>query len=251
MGTLSQDRRPYRSRHKKRGHWCGSVFVFLMTFHAFPSMATSEPEIEHQEVETGQPNQKITIEARITDPQGIFDPAMLYRRQGSDTYTRQPMIEVADNLFQATIPAGEVVGVLEYYLEAYDQEGNGPARFGDEDFPVEIKVLESAAVTHAGQEEQRGSEAGNANKTSENGEQSSATNPEKLETESESSSLALYAGIGGGAGALLIGAAIVVASGVIAAIYFWPSTGDPQTGDVSLRVEGPVPVNGLVPGGLQ
>jgi hypothetical protein len=54
--------------------------------------------------------------------------------------------------FTATMPASVVTGDLEYYLEAYDQYGNGPGRSGGPNVPYQITVTEKPAnVAQPGQ----------------------------------------------------------------------------------------------------
>jgi hypothetical protein len=46
--------------------------------------------------------------------------------------------------FEAVIPGDVVSGDLEYFIEAFDQRGNGPARYADADLPVKVPVLKTA-----------------------------------------------------------------------------------------------------------
>jgi hypothetical protein len=81
------------------------------------------------------------VEARIVDPSGVFDPTLLYRAAGASAYERVAM--VADDgdpaLFRAPIPAAVLTASdVEYLVEAFDVQGNGPARAGAEDAPLRL-----------------------------------------------------------------------------------------------------------------
>jgi hypothetical protein len=57
------------------------------------------------------------------------------------------LVEGAPSSFAGAIPAAEVRGDLEYLIEAFDEEGNGPARAGEEGRPLRIRVEGAAATT--------------------------------------------------------------------------------------------------------
>lgn len=86
------------------------------------------------------------IEATIVDDSGVFDPTLLVRLRGVQAFDRVPMKPVAGraDIFSATVPAALVTaGGVEYLIEAFDLQGNGPARAGDEHAPL---VLLAPAV---------------------------------------------------------------------------------------------------------
>ena len=79
------------------------------------------------------------IEAVIVDDSGIFDPTVLFRLKGGAAFDRVPMKSstAKPGTFQAVIPAAVVAaGDVEYLIEAFDVEGNGPARAGTEAGPL-------------------------------------------------------------------------------------------------------------------
>lgn len=79
------------------------------------------------------------IEAVIIDESGVFDPTLLVRLHGTKAYDRVPMRAVAGkkDAFSAVVPPNlAVAGVVEYFVEAFDVQGNGPARVGDEAAPL-------------------------------------------------------------------------------------------------------------------
>jgi hypothetical protein len=85
------------------------------------------------------------VEAVIVDDSGVFDPTLLFRLQGSAAYDRAPMKprEGAADTYVGVVPAAvAAAGDVEYLIEAFDVEGNGPARAGTEAAPL---VLAKAA----------------------------------------------------------------------------------------------------------
>ena len=228
-----------------------AIMMFLMTFCAVPCFASGEPEIEHQEIDQGTLKEDIAINARLTDPDGIFDPAVLFRVKGASRYQRLPMAELAENEFQAIIPGRLVTDSLEYYIEVYDQEGNGPARFGEEDFPIEIRV--SMPSPNTGDAAETTGDITNGSNDEQDADPNRPNQPETGEqsSESEASSIGLYAGVGIGAGVLALGAAVIVTSAVVVAVLFWPSSPPAESDSVTIEVNGPVPVEGLVNRGHQ
>ena len=79
------------------------------------------------------------IEATIVDDSGVFDPTLLVRLRGVQAYDRVPMKPIADrpNVYGATVPAALLAaGGVEYLIEAFDVQGNGPARAGEEQAPL-------------------------------------------------------------------------------------------------------------------
>jgi len=94
----------------------------------------------------GGPPPPCVVEATIVDTDGVFDPTLLVRLKGVQAFERVAMKPKAGavDVFQATVPATlSVAGGVEYLIEAFDVEGNGPSRAGDEATPL---VLEKAAA---------------------------------------------------------------------------------------------------------
>lgn len=104
------------------------------------------PSITHTPVTKSLKNRAITITARITDPSGVFQPVVYVRKKGMGTGDYVPIKMVGSRLTQGDysveIPAALVSADLEYYLEAYDNAGNGPARAGSPENPMQLKVEE-------------------------------------------------------------------------------------------------------------
>lgn len=100
---------------------------------------TAAPVITHVRVTEAPPGKPILIRARIDDASEIFAPSVYVRAQGGAEFITISMQRVQD-AYEATIPSEQVSGPLEYFIEAFDEEGNGPAREGSPDAPYLIKM---------------------------------------------------------------------------------------------------------------
>ena len=100
-----------------------------------PEPNPSGPTILHDPVTTAPTGQPIRVRADITDPDGVFAPAVYVRAQGSDRYVSIPM-KLEDGVYAAVVPAELVVQDLEYFVEAFDELGNGPSRRGTPEAPL-------------------------------------------------------------------------------------------------------------------
>jgi hypothetical protein len=90
------------------------------------------------------------IEAVIVDESGVFDPTLLVRLHGTKAYDRVPMRAVAgkEDTFSAVVPPNlAAAGVVEYLVEAFDVQGNGPARLGDEAAPLLLAPAKVVTTT--------------------------------------------------------------------------------------------------------
>lgn len=79
------------------------------------------------------------VEATIVDPSGVFDPTLLVRLRGVSAYERVAMkaVDGQADRYAATVPAAiAAAGDVEYLIEAFDLQGNGPARAGEEALPL-------------------------------------------------------------------------------------------------------------------
>ena len=87
-----------------------------------------------------------TIDTRLTSSTGrrIFEPALFVRATGSVAYERIPLLPKDDSTFSARIPPDLARQYFEYFLEAFDEDGNGPFRLGSPQAP--IRVASIAAV---------------------------------------------------------------------------------------------------------
>jgi hypothetical protein len=181
------------------------------------------PTISHDEVKTGKLGRPIAISATITDPAGVFDPVVLYRVGGEGRFLRQPMqpVEGKADIYVAMIPGEVVSGDLEYFIEAFDNNGNGPARYAEEELPVSIRVLATAEPLP----------------DPETPPPDDGDNGGEVVPEDEGGGAGLWIGLGVGAAVVVVAAAI----GAGAGIYFLTlPPAIPDRVDVAIGAPGPI-----------
>ena len=113
--------------------------------HASPSQAfedTSPPRIVHQVLRQAKLGHPVEIEAYIYDQTGVFEPKVYYRRVGAPSFSTAAMVLRGDDRYVAVIPAEALSTRMQYFVEAFDLNGNGPARHGTPDAPHEISLSE-------------------------------------------------------------------------------------------------------------
>ncbi len=104
-----------------------------------PATDTTPPRITHTPPPNVPPGQPLTIEAVIEDPSGVFDPTLYYRTSAEGKFTPLGMHPGEGAKFVAIVPPLKG-GELQYYVEAYDNQGNGPARTGTPTYPHRARV---------------------------------------------------------------------------------------------------------------
>jgi hypothetical protein len=102
------------------------------------------PRVDHTPTASAARGTSVEIRALITSPAGytIFEPAVFVRLSGLPRFTRlemkpDPQIK---GLYLAVVPAQLVTGDFDYYLEAFDDQGNGPGRSGSPESPLRVSV---------------------------------------------------------------------------------------------------------------
>ena len=107
------------------------------------------PKISHtastQPAKFGEP---FVITAQITDDMSdIFEPALYYRTVGAKQFVVVAMVKKGGSTFSATIPGAAMKFDVEYFMEAFDAQGNGPSHFASQASPQWLAVApEEAAV---------------------------------------------------------------------------------------------------------
>ena len=100
---------------------------------------TAAPVIEHTPVtSTARGAKFVQVFAKITDESKFFP--QVFFRYGSGAEYQKPLdlkrVQGTKNDWGSNIPVkGDLV---EYYIEAYDELGNGPGRSGDPDKPYRV-----------------------------------------------------------------------------------------------------------------
>ncbi len=115
-----------------------AVLVFCAAARADDS---APPVISHAPVTRGDRGKQTPVFAKITDESKIF-PQVFFRFGPASPYEKpidMKQVKGQKNQWGANLPAPPG-NVLEYYIEAYDEFGNGPARAGDPDRPFRIEL---------------------------------------------------------------------------------------------------------------
>lgn len=99
------------------------------------------PDIVVEPILRAETGRGIVIEAEITDKDGVFDPKLSYRAIGETKFLTSAMVPAGgSNRFRAEIPGSAVTGPMEYFVEAYDAQGNGPSRSAPATRPHKVFV---------------------------------------------------------------------------------------------------------------
>jgi hypothetical protein len=106
------------------------------------------PLIAHAQIKQALHNKPLVFTAHITDPSGVFQPVLYLRKRGTGDYL--PIKLIASKAMQGDyaveVDAKLISVELEYYIECYDNAGNGPARVGSPENPFEIALEEEKKV---------------------------------------------------------------------------------------------------------
>lgn len=129
------------------------ALAVVLSALALPSSARADglpPTITHEAVTHAELNASIVFRARIEDPDAVFAPTLYYRYVGGDSsYAQLPLVRNPPSEdWIATVNAS---GEFEYWMEAYDELGNGPARVGDPAKPLRVQIG-SPAVAAGGKD---------------------------------------------------------------------------------------------------
>jgi hypothetical protein len=105
---------------------------------------TKPPAIDR--VSATQHDSRVVIEARIADETGVLSATVHYREKGGAFRTTAMTKNDFDDVFKASFAGGPET---EYWIEAIDLLGNGPATFGAQSKPLAVRVVKSAPPAHA------------------------------------------------------------------------------------------------------
>lgn len=102
------------------------------------------PNISHTPVKEAKRGEPLAISAEVYDDSDV-EVTVYFRKfgEGMDKAHRAQMLKVGNN-YQAVIPGIAVMDDIEYFLEAFDVQGNGPTRHGSDKKPHQVKVGDTA-----------------------------------------------------------------------------------------------------------
>jgi hypothetical protein len=98
------------------------------------------PSITHSAVGKAYKAKPIELNARLKGETGVSAPTVKYRHLGESDFKTLPMGDIGSDNYTATIPSSEVNKDVEYYIEAFDKNGNGPGRSGGPEAPYLLRV---------------------------------------------------------------------------------------------------------------
>lgn len=111
---------------------------------------TRAPKIVHAPVAEAPAGKVLTLTAQITDDSEIFEPTLYYRAAGTKRFLSASLSRGTGATFTASIPGVAMTGVVEYFIEAYDAHGNGPARFASDKAPQKVRTVAGEPAKVAG-----------------------------------------------------------------------------------------------------
>jgi hypothetical protein len=98
---------------------------------------TRMPSIVHEACAQYQKGKPFKIVARFEDDSQLFDQKVMYRTAQDRRWRTAPLVRDPNGQdFSVTIRAKDLKGNLEYFIEVFDEFGNGPARIGSPDAPI-------------------------------------------------------------------------------------------------------------------
>lgn len=206
------------------------LVIAVIAFVCVPDEAraadTSPPRITHAPLATVPLGESVTIEAKIEDESPIFDPAVLVRFEGDDGFLRVPMTATEGGRYAAVIPISGKSGVVRYFIEAFDENGNGPSLVGSAEAPLSFALVEPPPPQP---EEPAPPPEPAVDPT---------PAPEVAADESEGLPMGLI--VAGAAGAAVV--VVVAAAATAGGVYWWYATPPASSNALNIEVSGPTPV---------
>jgi hypothetical protein len=101
------------------------------------------PSIMHTALTQSLKGKPIEVNARVSGESGVQGATVMFRHVGEKDYRSLPMGNLGADEYTATIPAAMATADIEYYVEAFDKYGNGPARSGAPNLPYTTKLTDA------------------------------------------------------------------------------------------------------------
>ena len=118
------------------------LLIGLIGLMSSPAQAADmlPPSIIHEACTQYLKGAPFDIIARFEDESQLFDPKVMYRARGDSHWKAAPFVKDAGvENFRATITAKDLKGTLQYFIEVFDEFGNGPARMGSPEAPITVE----------------------------------------------------------------------------------------------------------------
>lgn len=110
-----------------------------------PGADVEAPLIAHTPISTAPRESELVVKARISDVSGVFAATASFRPADSGEAWQTVDLKPVDgqpDLFSGAIAGSQVLGDLEYFIEAFDTHGNGPASVGSAAAPLRVLATE-------------------------------------------------------------------------------------------------------------
>ena len=116
------------------------VAFALLASPAARAAAPVGPVVAHTPVTSAAPGGFVKVMAKVTDDVKVF-PQVFFRYDPAGQYEKaldMKPVKGEPHVYGANIPTRGAV--VEYYVEAYDEQGNGPGRAGSPEAPIHVAV---------------------------------------------------------------------------------------------------------------
>ncbi len=117
-----------------------AVAFALLASPAARAAAPVGPVVAHTPVTSAAPGGFVKVMAKVTDDVKVF-PQVFFRYDPAGQYEKaldMKPVKGEPHVYGANIPTRGAV--VEYYVEAYDEQGNGPGRVGSPEAPIHVTV---------------------------------------------------------------------------------------------------------------
>jgi hypothetical protein len=131
------------------GKVVATAFAAILISTAARAVDNEGPVITHTPVTSAAPGGYVEVIAKITDASKFF-PQVFYRYDSSGGWLKpldMKPVKGQPNTFGANFPVRGTT--IEYYIEAYDELGNGPGRAGSPEAPLRVRVGAEPKVSAA------------------------------------------------------------------------------------------------------
>ena len=122
-------------------------FITLPGASAYPKVDLDLPQIVHEPCEDYLPGHPFTVWVQFFDQSPLFEPKIHYRMTPQTSSPKSPPapwksvlfvnVPQSDN-YHAQLPLEPGENHLEYWIEVFDENGNGPALFGTSNAPIAL-----------------------------------------------------------------------------------------------------------------
>lgn len=146
MPLLSPEQTWDENAVKKSTRLARLSFMLVCLSMAVPAIASADssmPRIVHEACTEFVRGRPYTISARFEDESQLFDPKVIYRTRAGGHWKHASFKKDGDEFHVVLLPR-EMRKQLEYFIEVFDEFGNGPARMGSPDAPIKLKAAKGA-----------------------------------------------------------------------------------------------------------